>query len=203
MLKLTFAAAALLAAHSTALASACDDALARHAQAAGLPSSLAGALAASLAIGPGGTMEPWAVSADGMARSENSPRAAARTAAAMLDRGALSVRVGCLGATVHGGMSEADILSAIDPEANVAAALAGISGVMAESDIGESLAAISSGAPTAATSPAAQHETAHSGETGTLAAGAVGFRNPGAARGAVRATWGLFSDSRPTALTNP
>lgn len=213
-MKRLLAAAALAFFATPAIASSCEKALARHAGAAGLPSSLATALASSLAIGPGGRMAEFAVSYDGQTHVERSARGAARAASSVLARGARQVRVGCLGMEVHAGMNEAEILRALDPEINVAAALGGISGAMAESDIGESLAAISQGAPAPAPSKSGPIdlmalEANLSGTAGApepepnLPPPPVGQANPSASRGSIKATWGLFSNSKPQALTNP
>lgn len=187
-------AAAIALAPAPAAAGSCEDELARQSASAGIPAPLAQALAASLAIGPGGAMHPFAVESGGRAVAERSAQAAAREAARLLRQGASEVRVGCLGTTLMPGMDESGILRALDPAANVASALSGIAGDSV--GIGDALEAIQAGAPPPPPEPRETLANAPAAPTHTAV--------PRPARnGSIGGRWSLFTDGAARPLANP
>lgn len=188
----------------------CDSALSNQAAKSGLPTSLAQALASNLSIGPGGKMYPFAVQHNGKTYVENSPENALRLIRQFKSEGAQELRVGCLGISINRGHDYQFVWNALNPNWNVASAMSGINSSV-KTDIGAPLAAITNNSPPpiieeqAAPPPPSEFnfaETAPSKDI-VLEDKNVGSERSTAAAGAVKSTWGLFNNKKPSPLTSP
>lgn len=187
----------------------CDAALSAQATKSGLPASLAQALATNLAIGPSGKMLPFAVQMDGKTYVENSADNALRLVRQLKSEGAQELRVGCLGISVNRGHDDQFIWNALNPNWNVSNAMSGINSSV-KTDIGAPLAAITNKTPPP---PLDEPNVSMPAETSFSQSAPppedlfldknVGNERSTAPIGAVKSTWGLFNNKRPSPLTSP
>lgn len=186
----------------------CDSALSSQAAKSGLPTSLAQALASNLSIGPGGKMYPFAVQHNGKTYVENSPENALRLIRQFKSEGAQELRVGCLGITINRGHDDQFVWNALNPNWNVASAMSGINSSV-KTDIGAPLAAITNNsAPPiveeqAPPPPSELKLTETPPSEDIILDKNVGNDRSTAAAGAVKSTWGLFNNKKPSPLTSP
>ncbi|WP_315923132.1 hypothetical protein [Mesorhizobium sp. SP-1A] len=186
----------------------CDSALNSQAAKSGLPTSLAQALASNLSIGPGGKMYPFAVQHNGKTYVENSPENALRLIRQFKSEGAQELRVGCLGITINRGHDDQFVWNALNPNWNVSSAMSGINSSV-KTDIGAPLAAITNNsAPPIieeqASPPPSEFKFAETPPSEDIILDKnVGNERSTAAAGAVKSTWGLFNNKKPSPLTSP
>ena len=186
----------------------CDEALKRQADKSGLPPSLAHALASNLSIGPNGKMHPFSVQKDGKTYIENSADNALKLIREFKSGGARELRVGCLGLDINRGHDDQYIWNALNPTWNVASAMTGINSSV-KSDIGAPLAAITNNAPPPKMEKTSQPPVSgvpfleNTPDENITSDKNVGNERSTAAAGAVKSTWGLFNDKKPSPLNNP
>lgn len=186
----------------------CDTALNGQATKSGLPSSLAQALATNLSIGPNGKMYPFAVQMNGKTYVEKSADSALRLIRDLKSEGAQELRVGCLGISINRGHDDQYIWNALNPNWNVANAMSGINSSV-KTDIGAPLAAITNNAPPPpldepnVSTPAETQVSEPPPSEDLFLDKNVGNERSTAPIGAVKSTWGLFNNKKPSPLTSP
>lgn len=185
----------------------CDEALKRQADKSGLPPSLAHALASNLSIGPNGKMYPFSVQKNGKTYIENSAEDALRLIREFKSDGDQELRVGCLGLDINRGHDDQYIWNALNPTWNVANAMTGINSSV-KSDIGAPLAAITNNTPLPKTETSPPPTVSdvpfleNSPPENLILDKNVGNERSTAAAGAVKSTWGLFNNKKPSPLNN-
>lgn len=195
-------------ASSSVLASACNTALSNQATKSGLPESLTTALASTLAIGPGGKMYPFAIQHGGKTFIEDTPEKALRLFRELKAKGGKKFRVGCLGVEITSGHDEKYVWNALNPMWNVANSMSGIHANV-KTDIGAPLAAITNNETPppmdipSSTPPTGLDFIEPSTHSEITIDKNVGNERSTTAVGAVKSTWGLFNNKKPSPLTSP
>lgn len=153
-------------------------------------------------------MYPFAVQKNGKTYIENSAENALKLVREFKSKDAQELRVGCLGLSINRGHDDQYIWNALNPNWNVASAMSGINSSV-KSDIGAPLAAITSNSPPPKMDSAPQSSTSSvpfiedKPFENVILDKNVGSERSTEAVGAVKSTWGLFNNKKPSPLNNP